>query len=58
MASKRAKMSMRIPMRLVQRVCVWFAWKQGKSGKTTLEDMTAAFGEVCYARSTVYFWYK
>ncbi len=55
--TKRATMSMRIPHRLVQRVCVWFCVKLDLTAKDTLGHLRNFFPGICYSRSTVYRWH-
>ncbi len=51
-------MSMMIPRRLVQRVCVWFSMRLGKTPKETLTDMNTVFSRTCYKKSAVYKWHS
>ena len=50
-------MMMRIPHRLVQRVCVWFSMQLGRNPKETLAQMQQVFTQTCYKPSTVYKWH-
>ncbi len=50
-------MSMKIPRRMVQRVCVWFSMRLGKTAKDTLANMETVFGETSYKKSAVYKWH-
>lgn len=52
------KMSMRIPNRIVQQVCVWFGVKLGMNSKEILGHMHACFGLTAYSQSSVYGWCK
>ncbi len=58
MDRKRANMSMRIPRRLLQRVCVWFSVRMGVTAKDCVDAVKLAFGCGMYSRSTIYLWHK
>ena len=47
---------MRIPHRLVQRVCVWFGFKLGMNSKQICVEMKRIFGAHAYSDSSVYGW--
>ncbi len=57
MADKIAKMSQRIPRRLVQRISVWYSLRLGKNAKDTAVDIARIFGNCAYKKSTVYKWH-
>ncbi len=57
MADKVAKMSQRIPRRLVQCVCIWYSLRLGKNAKDTAADIDRIFGTCSYKKSTVYKWH-
>lgn len=57
MEAKKAKMSMLIPRRIVQRICVWYSLRLGKNAKVTAADISAIFGATSYKKSTVYKWH-
>ena len=50
-------MSMKIPRKIVQRVCIWFSLRLGKTAKDTLADMNTVFQNTSYKRSAVYKWH-
>ncbi len=58
MDQKRANMTMRIPFRLVQRVCIWFSLKLGHPATVTFRQMETIFGRNCYSRTTIFRWHK
>ncbi len=54
----RAKVSNRIPQKLVQRVCIWFCLKQGFSATATNARLQRTFPGSCYSRASVFRWFK
>ncbi len=58
MACKTAKMSMVIPQRLVQRVCVWYSMRIGHPATKTFADIQQLFGAHAYSRTAVFRWHK
>ncbi len=49
---------MRIPQRLVQRVCVWYSMQLGDPATKTFSDMQRIFGNTVYSRTSVFRWHK
>ena len=58
MAAKKVTISMLIPVRIVQRSCVWFCWKEGSSATETYRQMQFVFRRKCYSRRSVFRWHK
>ncbi len=57
MEEKSATMSMKIPRQIVQRVCIWFSLRLGRTPSQTLTEMQAVFGNTSYKKSAVYKWH-
>ena len=57
MSGKKAKMSMSIPRKLIQRICVWFCTKQLLTATDTYTRMQGVFRQGCYSRATVFRWH-
>ncbi len=57
-ATKMARMSNRIPLRLAQHTCVWFCLKSGEPAATTFRHMQQVFGRQTYSWRSVYRWYS
>ncbi len=53
-----ASMSMRMPVKLAQRVCVWFSMKCGDQPAETMTKMRLCFQQNCYSKATVCRWHK
>lgn len=49
---------MQIPQKLVQRVCVWFAMRQGVTPVDTVRQIQQVFGGQAYSERSVYHWHK
>ncbi len=58
MACKEASMSMKIPQKLVQRVCVWYSMQQGLTAADTCQQITQVFGQQAYSDRSIFRWHK
>lgn len=52
--SKHATMSMEIPLRMIQRVCIWFSMRLQDPPAVTLNKLRMVFGRDSYSQATVY----
>ncbi len=57
-ATKMSKMSNRMPVHLVQRVCIWFCLKNSDPAKVAYQKMKVVFGRSVYSYRTVCRWFK
>ncbi len=55
---RKARISMDISGRMMQRVCIWFSCKTGQTAKQTLLDLNVCFGNRRYSKTAVYWWYS
>ncbi len=46
-------MSMELPLRIIQRVCIWYSMCLGDPPATTLSRMKTIFGAQCYSKASV-----
>ncbi len=58
MEPKKAAMSMGVPLRIIQRVCIWFSMKDGVTAADTFRKMKRIFGHRSYSETTVFRWHK
>ena len=57
-AELMSKMSNRVPIRMAQRICVWFCMKKGTSKADTFRELKEVFQNAAYSYRTVYRWYN
>ncbi len=53
-----SNISMRVPPRLAQRICVWFSMKCGDPPAITLRKIQMCFKQLSYSKATVCHWHK
>ncbi len=58
MACKKATMSMQVPQKLVQRVCVWFSMRIHHPAVETVRLIQDVFGANSYSERSIYRWHK
>lgn len=51
-------MSMKIPQKLVQRVCVWYSMRQGVTTADTCRQIAQIFGPAVYSECSIFCWHK
>ncbi len=56
-AVQSANLSMRVPSKMAQRICVWFSMKCGDQPAETVQKMRC-FPQDCYLKPTVCCWHK
>ncbi len=55
---KFATVSMHVPGKVVQWICIWFSFHTGHNAKETLVDLRHCFQRRTYSKTTVYHWYS
>ncbi len=58
MPVKRASMSMNIPLKMIQWICIWFCYKKGLTPTETFKDLKDVFWWFHMKKRTVFFWHK
>ncbi len=57
-AEQTAAMSMRVPHKLAQRICVWFSMKTGDPPAISHQKIQEAFQGNAYSKSMIFRWHK